>query len=89
TLTERYSNFTPEAEEAAKRMGMGANYAAEQKEVFDELNQKTRDLSNARDKLSKTSDTASEAIRTLNNNMLTAMGVHEQLIQKGWSLEQV
>ncbi|MDH8346239.1 hypothetical protein QIG64_27915, partial [Klebsiella pneumoniae] len=67
----------------------GANYAAEQKEVFDELNQKTRDLSNARDKLSKTSDTASEAIRTLNNNMLTAMGVHEQLIQKGWSLEQV
>ncbi|HCJ0305816.1 TPA: tape measure protein [Klebsiella pneumoniae] len=89
TLTERYSNFTPEAEEAAKRMGMGTNYAAEQKEVFDELNQKTRDLSNARDKLSKTSDTASEAIRTLNNNMLTAMGVHEQLIQKGWSLEQV
>ncbi|HBW9901961.1 TPA: tape measure protein [Klebsiella pneumoniae] len=89
TLTERYSNFTPEAEEAAKRMGMGTNYAAEQKDVFDELNQKTRDLSNARDKLSKTTDTASEAIRTLNNNMLTAMGVHEQLIQKGWSLEQV
>ncbi|HDZ0380688.1 TPA: tape measure protein [Klebsiella pneumoniae] len=89
TLTERYSNFTPEAEEAAKRMGMGTNYAAEQKEVFDELNQKTRDLSNARDKLSKTSDTASEAIRTLNNNMSTAMGVHEQLIHKGWSLEQV
>ena len=89
TLTERYSNFTPEAEAAAKRMGMGTNYASEQKEVFDELNQKTRDLSNARDKLSKTSDTASEAIRTLNNNMLTAMGVHEQLIQKGWSLEQV
>ncbi|MEF3108661.1 tape measure protein [Raoultella sp. WB_B2P2-3] len=87
-LTERYSNFTPEAEAAAKRMGMGTNYAAEQKEVFDELNQKTRDLSNARDKLSKTSDTASEASRTLNNNMLTAMGVHDQLIQKGWSLEQ-
>jgi tape measure domain-containing protein len=89
TLTERYSNFTPEAEAAAKRMGMGTNYAAEQKEVFDELNQKTRDLSNSRDKLAKTSDTASEASRTLNNNMLTAMGVHEQLIQKGWSLEQV
>ncbi|WP_200554126.1 tape measure protein [Klebsiella pneumoniae] len=87
-LTERYSNFTPEAEAAAKRMGVGTNYAAEQKEVFDELNQKTRDLSNARDKLSKTSDTASEASRTLNNNMLTAMGVHDQLIQKGWSLEQ-
>lgn len=89
TLTERYSNFTPEAEEAAKRMGMGTNYAAEQREVFDQLNQKTRDLSNARDKLSRTLDTASEATRTLNNNMLTAMGVHDQLIQKGWSLQQV
>lgn len=88
-LTDRYSNFGPEAEAAAERMGMGTNYAAEQREVFDQLNQKTRDLSNARDKLSRTLDTASEATRTLNNNMLTAMGVHDQLIQKGWSLEQV
>ncbi|WP_368757754.1 tape measure protein [Klebsiella sp. P1CD1] len=88
-LTDRYSNFGPEAEAAAERMGMGTNYAAEQREVFDQLNQKTRDLSNARDKLSRTLDTASEATRTLNNNMLTAMGVHDQLIQKGWSLQQV
>lgn len=88
-LTDRYSNFGPEAEAAAQRMGMGTSYAAEQKEVFDQLNQKTRDLSNARDKLSRTLDTASEATRTLNNNMLTAMGVHDQLIQKGWSLQQV
>ncbi|MHB3725388.1 tape measure protein [Klebsiella pneumoniae] len=55
----------------------------------DELNQKSRDLANAQDKLARTQDTAAEANRTLNNNMLTAMGVHEQLIQKGWSLEQV
>ncbi|MDH0516544.1 phage tail tape measure protein, partial [Enterobacter roggenkampii] len=43
----------------------------------------------AKDKLSRTEETASEATRTLTNNMLTAMGVHDQLIEKSWSLEQV
>lgn len=55
----------------------------------DELNQKSRDLANAQDKLARTQDTAAEANRTLTNNMLTSMGVHNGLIQKGWSLEQV
>ncbi|HBR4262255.1 TPA: tape measure protein [Klebsiella pneumoniae] len=55
----------------------------------DELNQKSRDLANAQEKLARTQDTASEANRTLTNNMLTSMGVHDGLIQKGWSLEQV
>lgn len=55
----------------------------------DELNQKSRDLANAQDKLARTQDTAAEANRTLTNNMLTSMGVHDGLIQKGWSLEQV
>ncbi|HEH1446980.1 phage tape measure protein [Klebsiella pneumoniae] len=55
----------------------------------DELNQKSRDLANAQDKLARTQDTAAEANRTLTNNMLTSMGVHDRLIQKGWSLEQV
>ncbi|EPC5061947.1 tape measure protein [Klebsiella oxytoca] len=54
----------------------------------DELNQKSRDLANAQDKLARTQDTAAEANRTLTNNMLTSMGVHDGLIQKGWSLEQ-
>lgn len=55
----------------------------------DELNQKSRDLANAQDKLARTQNTAAEANRTLTNNMLTSMGVHDGLIQKGWSLEQV
>ncbi|MFG3652982.1 tape measure protein [Klebsiella pneumoniae] len=55
----------------------------------DELNQKSRDLANAQEKLARTQDTASEANLTLTNNMLTSMGVHDGLIQKGWSLEQV
>ena len=55
----------------------------------DELNQKSRDLANAKEKLARTQATAAEASRTLTNNMLTSMGVHDGLIQKGWSLEQV
>lgn len=89
SLRSRYQNFTPEAQAVAESMGQGADFARQQAEVSDQLNQKTRDLANAQDKLARTQDTAAEANRTLNNNMLTAMGVHEQLIQKGWSLEQV
>lgn len=89
TLTRRYSSFTPEAEAAAERMGMVTNYASEQEVIFNQLGQKTRDLSDAKEKLARTSDTAAEANRILTNNMLTAMGVHDGLIQKGTTLEGV
>lgn len=55
----------------------------------DELNQKTRDLANAKEKLTRTQETAAEARRTLTNNMLTSMGVHDSLIEKGSTLERV
>ena len=89
SLRDRYQNFTPAAQKVAESMGQGTDFARQQAEVSDELARKTRDLEAAKDKLSRTEETASEATRTLTNNMLTAMGVHEQLIQKGWSLEQV
>ncbi|BBK13559.1 tape measure protein [Klebsiella quasipneumoniae] len=89
SLRSRYQNFTPEAQAVAESMGQGADFARQQAEVSDQLNQKTRDLANAQDKLARTQETASEASRTLTNNMLTSMGVHDGLIQKGWSLEQV
>lgn len=88
-LNARYSKFTPEAQKYADSMGQGAEFAQRQSEVSDELARKTRDLQAAKDKLSRTEDTAAEASRTLTNNMLTAMGVHDQLIEKSWSLEQV
>ncbi|MDU2018879.1 MAG: tape measure protein [Leclercia adecarboxylata] len=88
-LTTRYSKFTPEAQKYADSMGQGTEFAQRQSEVSDELARKTRDLQAAKDKLSRTEDTAAEATRTLTNNMLTAMGVHDQLIEKSWSLEQV
>ncbi|WP_409248441.1 tape measure protein [Enterobacter hormaechei] len=89
SLRDRYQNFTPAAQEVAESMGQGAYFARQQAEVSDELARKTRDLEAAKDKLSRTEETASEATRTLTNNMLTAMGVHDQLIEKSWSLEQV
>lgn len=89
SLRDRYQNFTPSAQEVAESMGQGADFARQQAEVSDDLARKTRDLEAAKDKLSRTEETASEATRTLTNNMLTAMGVHDQLIEKSWSLEQV
>lgn len=89
TLRSRYRNFTPEAQAVAESLGQGADFARQQAEVADQLAQKSRDLSNAQDKLARTQDTAAEATRTLTNNMLTTMGVHDGLIEKGWSLEKV
>lgn len=89
SLSSRYRNFTPEAQAVAESLGKGADFARQQAEVSDQLAKKSRDLANAQDKLARTQDTAAEANRTLTNNMLTSMGVHDGLIQRGWSLEQV
>ncbi|HBQ8699916.1 TPA: tape measure protein [Klebsiella pneumoniae] len=89
SLRSRYRNFTPEAQAVAESLGQGADFARQQAEVSDQLAKKSRDLANAQDKLAQTQETAAEANRTLTNNMLTSMGVHDGLIQKGWSLEQV
>ncbi|WP_225208136.1 tape measure protein [Klebsiella pneumoniae] len=89
SLSSRYRNFTPEAQAVAESLGQGADFARQQAEVSDLLAKKSRDLSNAQDKLAQTQETAAEANRTLTNNMLTSMGVHDGMIQKGWSLEQV
>lgn len=88
-LTTKYSKFTPEAQKYADSIGQGADFTLRQAEASDELAKKTRDLETARGKLSRTESTASEATRTLTNNMLSAMGVHDGLIEKGWSLSDV
>ncbi|WHM52849.1 hypothetical protein IOBOPIKK_00044 [Klebsiella phage vB_KpnS_SCNJ1-C] len=88
-LRERYLSFTPAAQEVAESLGQGSQFASDQERVLNELNKKTRDLADAQDKLSRTQDTAAEASRTLTNNMLTSMGVHDSLIEKGSTLERV
>lgn len=88
-LRERYLSFTPAAQEVAESLGQGSQFASDQERVLNELNKKSRDLADAQDKLARTQDTASEASRTLTNNMLTSMGVHDSLIEKGSTLERV
>jgi len=88
-LQLRYKNISPEAEEAAKRLGNLETYLRTSAEVTDNLSQKTRDLANAREKLTKTEGAQAEANRLLTNNMLTSMGVHDGLIEKGTTLERI
>ena len=89
SLQNRYKSFTPTAQAYADSMGQGAEFSQRQAEVSDELNGKIRDLANKKDKLARTENTASEANRLLTNNMLSSMGVHDQLIEKGTTLERV
>lgn len=89
SLQRRYSKFTPAAQEYADSMGQGTEFSRRQAEVSDELNKKIRDLADKKEKLSRTENTASEANRLLTNNMLSSMGVHDQLIEKGGTLARV
>ncbi|KQN53214.1 tape measure protein [Erwinia sp. Leaf53] len=89
TLQARYKNISPEAERAAQSMGNLEGYLRTSAEVTDNLHKKSRDLANAREKLAKTEGTQAEASRLLTNNMLTSMGVHDGLIEKGTTLERV
>lgn len=88
-LQQRYKNISPEAEEAARRLGNLETYLRNSAEVTDNLNKKSRDLANARERLASTENTQAEANRLLTNNMLTSMGVHDGLIEKGTTLERV
>lgn len=58
-------------------------------EITDALNQKQRDLSDLQSKVAATTRVRDDAQITLNNNMLTSMGVHDNLIEKGSTLERV
>lgn len=89
SLRNRYNSFTPAAQAYADSMGQGTEFSQRQVEVFDELNKKIRDLADKKEKLSRTENTASEASRLLTNNMLSSMGVHEDLIEKGDTLARV
>ncbi len=77
--------------------GNGYNTTAEQgngllknaAKLTDEINQKERDRADIEDKLARTTQARNDMESTLNNNMLASMGVHDRLIEKGSTLEQV
>jgi chromosome segregation ATPase len=89
SLRDRYQNFTPAAQKLLNLWGKVQISPANRRRKCLMNWLARREILAAKDKLSRTEETASEATRTLTNNMLTAMGVHDQLIEKSWSLEQV
>lgn len=102
-LQETISDSTDEIEDlTAKRddyikKGSQFNTTAEQgngllqkaAELTNLINQKERDRAENQTRLTRTAQARNDMESTLNNNMLTSMGVHDRLIEKGSTLEQV
>lgn len=95
-LKKEIEDLTAKREDYIKK-GSGYNTTAEQgngllknaAKLTDEINRKERDRADIEDKLARTTQARNDMESTLNNNMLTSMGVHDRLIEKGSTLEQV
>lgn len=95
-LTDKIANLTAERDDYVQK-GKQFGTTAEQgngllikaARLTDEINQLQRDRANVEEKVNNTIRTRNDAQTTLNNNMLTSMGVHDRLIEKGTVLEQV
>ncbi|EKY1907325.1 tape measure protein [Cronobacter sakazakii] len=88
-LQSDYEKYTTLARQYGVTEDQNNGFVIKAKDAANQLAQKRRDLADAQEKLAKTQDMAAEANRTLTNNMLTSMGVHDGLIEKGSALERV
>lgn len=88
-LTAKRDDYIQKGKQFGTTIEQGNGLLQIASRLTDEINQKQRDRSNLEDKLSDTIRTRDSAQNTLNNNMLTSMGVHDSLIEKGTVLEQV
>lgn len=82
-----------EAEAAGKKYGttieQGNGLLQKAANLTDQIAQKQRDLESVESKLTNTTKARDDAQITLSNNMLSSMGIHDGLIQKGTVLEGV
>lgn len=82
-----------EAEASGKKYGttieQGNGLLQKAANLTDQIAQKQRDLESVESKLTNTTKSRDDAQITLNNNMLSSMGIHDGLIQKGTVLEGV
>lgn len=82
-----------DAEASGKKYGttieQGNGLLQRAAQLTDQINQKQRDLEVMEGKLTNTTKLRDNAQVTLSNNMLTAMGMHDSLIEKGTTLERV
>lgn len=58
-------------------------------DLTDRINQKQRDLESLEQKAARTKQLLADATTQVTNNMLSSMGVHDKLIEKGTTLERV
>ncbi len=94
--TDEIEDLTAKRDDYIKK-GSQFNTTAEQgngllqkaAELTNLINQKERDRAENQDRLTRTAQARDSMETTLNNNMLTSMGVHDRLIEKGSTLEQV
>lgn len=87
-LTAEYNDLTERGKVYGTTAEQGNGLLQRAAKLANELAKKKRDLANVEDKINKTTNTQSEASRILTNNMLSAMGVTEQLESKTTSLEK-
>lgn len=88
-LQSDYEKYTTLARKYGVAEDQNNGFVIKATDAADQLAKKRRDLADAEEKLARTQETAAEASRTLTNNMLTSMGVHDGLIEKGSTLERV
>lgn len=88
-LQSDYEKYTTLARKYGVAEDQNNGFVIKATDAADQLAKKRRDLADAEEKLARTQETASEASRTLTKNMLTSMGVHDSLIEKGSTLERV
>ncbi|HAH0497303.1 TPA: tape measure protein [Escherichia coli] len=89
SLTASRDDYVAKGKQFGTTAEQGNGLLQNAAKLTDEINQKQRDRTNLEDKLNATIRTRDSAQTTLNNNMLTSMGVHDRLIEKGTVLEQV
>lgn len=89
TLTASRDDYVTKGKQFGTAAEQGNGLLQNAAKLTDEINQKQRDRTNLEDKLNATIRTRDSAQTMLNNNMLTSMGVHDRLIEKGTVLEQV
>ncbi|WP_302111209.1 tape measure protein [Enterobacter asburiae] len=88
-LTKERDDYIQRGKQFGTTAEQGNGLLIKAAELTDRINQKTRDRSEIQDKLNRTTQTRDDMQVTLNNNMLTSMGVHDGLIEKGSTLERV
>jgi len=88
-LTAKRDDYIEKGKQFGTTVEQGNGLLQRAAKLTDLINQKERDRAEIQDKITRTTQARNDMESTLNNNILTSMGVHDQLIEKGTTLEKV